>query len=254
MATIACQGKTIRSVRAVLFDKDGTLANVESYLTKLGFERSRLVADQLSTDRPEAQRLSVESSVLAAFGLSAEALDPAGLLAVGSRYDNEIAAAACLATAGQGWIEAVSATKLAFTAAESLVAPKVEHTPLLPNVKALLHRLQAVGLKIGVVSSDSQVEVEAFVNRYELSEVIWYCGFSVDTLPKTDPNFLQFACDALSAVPSETLVIGDSAADYALANQGAAGFLGMTGGWRAPVRFAAPIVTFFDLIQVEAFH
>ncbi|MGB7488543.1 MAG: HAD family hydrolase [Phormidesmis sp.] len=249
MATIRCRGQVFESIQAVLFDKDGTLANVESYLRNLGFERSRLIARQVSP----MQAPALESAILAAFGLSTQRLDPAGLLAVGSRHDNEIAAAACMAAIGWGWVAAVESAKSAFAEAETLLGLKVSQTPLLPNVLLLLRALSRANILIGVVSSDLHSEVAAFLDYYQLPDIAWYCGASTTAPPKTHATFLKIACAALSVPCAQTLIIGDSAADLGLANQGAAGFLGMTGGWQDPPVISATAITFSNLAQVEAF-
>ncbi|MEL7357575.1 MAG: HAD family hydrolase [Cyanobacteria bacterium J06560_6] len=259
MATIRTQGPTseatFKAVEAVLFDKDGTLANVASYLTALGQARSQRVS-AIARDRASI----VRSAIMAAFGLSTAGIDPAGLLAVGSRHENEIAAAACLAAdlaiaaiSNSGWIETLEATKAAFSDAEAALSPKVVQTPLLPDVLPLLHQLKQAGLTIGIVSSDTHAEVATFVSHYQLHDVDWYCGAAPATLAKTHPDFLQFACHALGMSPSATLVIGDSAADYLLSTRGAAGFIGMTGGWRQPVKLPETVATVSALAQIEAF-
>ncbi len=249
MATIRCQGQVFESIRAVLFDKDGTLANVEGYLSRLGFERSRLIAEQV----PVQEASALEAMILAVFGLSTHRLDPAGLLAVGSRQDNEIAAAACVTAIGWGWMAALELARSAFNKAESLIAPKASQTPLLPNVISLLRTLGHANITTGIVSSDLHSEVAAFIDYYQLPGIAWYSGASATALPKTHSNFLEMACSALSISCAQTLIIGDSAADLALADQGAAGFLGMTGGWQTPPTIAATAITFSNLAQVEAF-
>lgn len=250
MATIRCLDHTFEAVQAVLFDKDGTLAAVEGYLRKLGEMRSQFIADLL----PKPKSAQLRSAMLATFGLFPNRLDPAGLLAVGSRYDNEIAAAACLAAMGTGWVTAVEQAKAAFVQAETSLAPKVQKTPLIAGADTLLTRLSLSGLKIGIVSSDLHSEVSAFIKYYQLHEVNWYCGAAPGSLPKTHPDFLAYACQSLAVDPQKTLVIGDSAADYMLSCQGAMGFLGMTGGWHHPPSIDPSARTFSYLRQVEVFN
>ena len=43
MATIQCCGHLFQNILAVLFDKDGTLLNVEDYLIALGKERTHQI-------------------------------------------------------------------------------------------------------------------------------------------------------------------------------------------------------------------
>jgi phosphoglycolate phosphatase len=253
MATIRCNAHYFENIQAVLFDKDGTLANVEKYLTSLAEARSHLIATQVS---------ELRHPLLCAFGLQEGSLDPAGLMAVGSRYENEVAAAAYVAATGQGWIAALNLVQAAFQQAEASLAAKVTQTPPLEGALLLIERMASVGVKIGIVSSDTQAEVSAFVNEYAIAPITWYCGAAPETLSKTHPDFLKFACQAMDIDCSATLIVGDSAADLQLACQGAAGFLGMTGGWyRSPKIEAAkgystgfPVVSFAQLSQIEAFN
>ncbi len=244
MATICCQGHTFEQIQAVLFDKDGTLADVEAYLKALGNLRSQLIASKIP---------GLRSQLLAAFGLEGDTVDPTGLLAVGSRYENEVATAAYIAAAGQGWIAAIATVQKAFQKAEESLAPKVAKTPPLEGASSLLKRLKSADIKLGIVSSDAHVEVAAFIEQYQLTEISWYCGAAPTALPKTHPSFLQMACEAMAVSPLATLVIGDSAADLALARQGAAGFVGMTGGWQRSPSLESTSATCENLAQVESF-
>ena len=253
MATIQCRGHSFENIQAVLFDKDGTLANVETYLLALGQERSRFI---------ETQVPGLQAPILTAFGLQNDSLDPTGLMAVGSRTENEVAAAAYVAAAGYGWIAALNLVENAFQQAEATLPAKVTQTPLIEGATLLLRQLRSARVKLGIVSSDTHSEIATFVNHHQLTDVGWYCGAAPKTLPKTHPDFLKFACQAMGVNSSATLIVGDSAADLQLARQGAAGFLGMTGGWqRPPTIEAAPnlaadlaAVTFEHLSQIESFN
>ncbi|NJM95173.1 MAG: HAD family hydrolase, partial [Acaryochloridaceae cyanobacterium CSU_5_19] len=97
MVDISCRDRIFTNIEAIVFDKDGTLADVESYLKSLGQKRSRLV---------DAQAPGVQEPLLLAFGIEETGLNSQGLLAVGSRHDNQIAAAAYVAETGRHWLEA----------------------------------------------------------------------------------------------------------------------------------------------------
>ncbi|MEO0806340.1 MAG: HAD family hydrolase [Cyanobacteria bacterium J06643_4] len=230
MATIRCGGHTFPSIEAVLFDKDGTLADVEGYLQQLGYDRVHKLCD-----RSNGPLLDNGAFLLSAFGLVDGKLDPAGLLAVGSRQENEVAAAACLAADGWPWIAALTAAKAAFCEAERSLAPKAKKTPLIAGAAALIARLKDLQLKVGIVSADLHREVEAFITHHELSRIDWVWGAGDGHMPKTHPEFLRFACCEVGGeqpvAPQSVLVIGDSASDLGVAEQGAAGFVAMMGGW-----------------------
>ncbi len=244
MVTIRCKHQTFENIQAVLFDKDGTLAAVETYLKKLGEMRSHFTVAQVP---------GIHSALLSAFGLQHGQIDAAGLLAVGSREQNEIAAAAYVTATGIGWVTALNIVTSAFKQAESALPCKVTQTPLLSGAAQLLQQLNSAGATLGIVSSDDHLEVAAFVKYYALTEISWYCGVSSSVLPKTHPDFLQFVCEVLAVPLASILVIGDSAADAALARQGAAGFVGLTGGWQRSPQFSSDIVSVEALSQVEIF-
>lgn len=246
MAIVFCKEHRFETIEAVLFDKDGTLASVEPYLLALGSAR---------VDAVEHLVPNVRADILKASGLrdgrqGAVGIDPAGLMAVGSRVENEIAAAAYIAAKGIGWVQALAIVKGAFDRATERLPEKVSQTPLLEGAIALIARLRANKISVGIVSSDTHAEVAAFVEHYALA-VNWYCGAGGFGRFKTQAGFLDFACREMGAMPSNTLVIGDSASDVALSNQGAAGFIGMTGGWSVPPTFENSAATVSHLSQVQ---
>lgn len=257
MATIRCREQCFESIQAVLFDKDGTLAQVEGYLRLLGEARSHALLTKEPSLTTQRTALPTKPPLMEAFGIGEGQLNPTGLLAVGSRQENEVAAAAYLAEAGWSWIAALEAAQDAFAQAEATLSPKVEKTPLVEGTAELLDRLTANTIQIGIVSADLHREVAAFIEHYALHEVDWFCGASSDYLAKTHPDFLTFACESMSVAPQQTLVIGDSASDLLLASRGAAGFLAMVGGWHSPPMIKpikdVKMTQFWHLAEVEVF-
>ena len=91
MTLIQCGTTRFENIEAVIFDKDGTLANSQIFLRNLAQKRARLI---------DAQIPGVQEPLLMAFGVESDRLNPAGLMAVGTRLENEIAAAAYVAETG----------------------------------------------------------------------------------------------------------------------------------------------------------
>ncbi|MEM9089885.1 MAG: HAD family hydrolase [Cyanobacteria bacterium P01_F01_bin.53] len=267
MVTIRCQEATFENIQAILFDKDGTLANVEGYLTLLAQARARCVKEQLSSVDGD-----FEGRLLSAFGCgdagncrgaAGGLITPTGLMAVGSRDHNAVAAAAYVAETGMGWIASLELVETAFQNADKALPVKVTETPPLEGMTELLQSLRVADVNVGIVSSDLYQEVASFIDTYAGGAISWYCGAGAPAgarwLPKTHPDFLQFACEQMSTDPASTLVIGDSAADLALSCQGAAGFIGMIGGWsEAPkidcVTQSLSMANITSLRQVEVFE
>lgn len=246
MATIRCGTVIFPDIQAVLFDKDGTLANSEEFLRNLGQRRSRLI---------DAQIPGVQEPLLMAFGIDDNQVNPAGLLAVGTRRENEIAAAAYVAETGRGWVEALSIVHSVFSDADRYLGRKAEQTPLFSESIPLLKTLAAAGLKLGIVSSDTSTNVEDFVAVHQLMPYL-QAQTGIDDGPgKPDPDCVYRSCQALEVTPEKTLIIGDSQADIQLARAAnLAGCIGVTWGWSQPlttISGADVSIAEFSDIQLE---
>lgn len=233
MVTIRSQGIAFQNIQAVLFDKDGTLANSEGFLRNLAQKRSRLI---------DAQFPGVQEPLLMAFGVDGDRLNPAGLMAIGTRQENEIAAAAYVTETGRDWIESLQVVRSAFVEADQYMKRKADHTPLAPGAMSLLQTMTTAGLRLGILSSDSTDNVRDFVEKYQLAPYFQLQMGTDGILSKPDPQLLQQACNRLGISPNQTLVIGDSQADIQLARTGAAGCIGVTGGWSSTFYLAADTV------------
>ena len=245
MVTIQCKGVSFANIQAIVFDKDGTLEDSEAALRNLGQKRSRLI---------DAQIPGIGEPLLMAFGIQADRLDPTGLLAVGSRQETEIAAAAYIAETGRGWFEARAIAHHAFAEADQLVSNAT--SPLFVGSLEVLKYLSAAGLKLGILSAATTARVQAFVKIHQLSDYIQLqMGVEQQGPSKPDPALFLQACHALGVEPSATLMVGDSAGDIAMARQaGAAGCIGIY--WDNPdaahLQTADVTITQLDQLRVVA--
>lgn len=244
MAILQCSSTRFENVQAVLFDKDGTLANSAAFLRNLGQKRSRLI---------DAQIPGVQDPLLMAFGVDGDHLNPAGLLAVGSRYENEIAAAAYVAETGRDWLESLTLVKAAFQEADRYSGKKASQTPPYSGAQAVLQRLAAAGVKVGLLSSDTTANVEDFVHTYELAPYVQVCqGTDAGDPPKPDPTLFYQACKILAVPPNQTVLVGDSAVDLSTAQAaGAAGFIAAMWGWSSANRLAETDAQIEQFEQLE---
>ena len=219
MVKIISKDVTFDNIQAILFDKDGTLENSQTFLRELGIKRARLI---------DAQIPGIGEPLLMAFGITDNILDPTGLMAVGSRPENEIAAAAYIAETGRSWFEAKSIASRAFAEADNYISKNAATSPLFAGSLERLKLLAAEGLKLGILSADSTSNVEEFVVKHQLSEYIQLAMGAEGGLSKPNPQLFIQACQILGVEPSETIMVGDAQGDIEMAKiAGAAGTIGI---------------------------
>lgn len=211
MPLIRCQTAVFSDITAVLFDKDGTLAHSAPFLRDIGRQRIQRICARVS---------GIQNELYQAFGLSHDGLRSDGLLAVGTRYENEIAAATYIAASGYGWADSLALAQAAFAEADVLTSPKAPQTPLFPGTRDFLDTLQHHGLALGLLSADSSHHVHDFLQTYQLVDYFQFAT-GIDQPPgKPDPSLITMACNALTVPASQLLVIGDAPVDIQLADAG----------------------------------
>ena len=209
MATILCNGVRFDAIEAIIFDKDGTLANSRPYLRVLGEKRASFV---------DAMVPNLKSEILTAFGCDQNQIDPAGFLAVGTREENEIAIANLITEKGYDWGKARSIVQSAFQHADHQLPRKATLTPPFAGITDLvrcLHRAPR-SLKLGILSSDIEANIRDFVDRFQLSPYFQEIVGAQSGISKPNPKLLDLICEALDVQPEAALMIGDTIADTKL--------------------------------------
>jgi phosphoglycolate phosphatase len=238
---IKCGNKIFRNIQAILFDKNGTLEDSETFLRSHAQRSARIV---------DAQIPGVGEPLLMAYGVNGDAIDPAGLMSVASRYETEIATAGYIAETGKGWFESLQIARKALDEAENYLGETA--SPMFPGSLELLKSLSVVGLKLGILSAAPTDEVENFVKVHGLGSHL-QLQMGVDgQIGKPNPKFFLQACERLGIEPSVTLMVGDSVGDMTMGkNAGAAGCIGISWiGKFDNVRGADVIIKRLDEIEL----
>jgi phosphoglycolate phosphatase len=214
MVDIICKDLKFPNIQAVLFDKDGTLENSQILLRELAIKRVRLI---------DAQIPGIGEPLLMAFGIINNQLDSTGLMAVGSREENEIAAAAYIAETGRSWYESKKIADNAFREAAKYLEKNAISSPLFSGSWEFIKYIAESGCKLGILSTDSTVAVDTFVKNHQLSPYI-ELTMGAEAGIKPDPALFVKACQTLGVDPSTALMVGDSQGDMEMAKKaGAAG-------------------------------
>lgn len=265
MAGLQLRGSDLGDVRAVLFDKDGTLSVSEPQLFTLATARVVLCLEQV----PRPHRPRLKELLQQAYGLRAGGLDPAGITAVASRHHNLIATATALAQVGIGWPEALVISETAFDQAEldderlqQTLPPLSGNTPTPPGTSALtkgldalLRRLREADITCAVISNDTTAGIERFLGSHNIRpyfSAIW----SADHRPcKPDPEAVHGLCRQIGVSVEHCALIGDANSDLRMAV--AAGIphrraLGYAAAWSNPPPLVEPHPRIHHWRELEA--
>lgn len=240
MAAIDCANHKFTEIEAIIFDKDGTLEDSGDYLRNIAQKRARLV---------DAQIPGVGEPLLMAFGVQDGKLNLAGLQAVGSRYENEIAAAAYIAETGRGWGEAIQIVDRAFAEADRVM----ESTPaaMFPGCREAIESYARAGIKLGILSAATTSQVVKFAEYHQLRAEFQSLLGSDREFAKPDPRLFHQACQELGVNPARTLMVGDSVWDMSMASKGgAAGCIGIAWG-RSGQALSGADVTISNLAELR---
>jgi putative hydrolase of the HAD superfamily len=89
--------------------------------------------------------------------------------------------------------------------------------PLFPDVNPVLSKLRERGLKMGIISTAYEQDIDAITQKTGLQKELFQVIVGADTLKKTkpDPEVFKYALTKLKVKPQETLFVGDEIdADY----------------------------------------
>lgn len=195
-------------LRAILFDKDGTLVDYEASWTPIN---ARAVALAAGGDEAVASVLRAAVEVDA----DGRALGPTSIMAAGSA--GEIAAAFVAAGARFEVADLARALDDLFLAgADDMVA--------VGDLPAILGRLAARGLALGVASSDNEASVRAMAARFGIADLLVFAaGWDSGHGAKPEPGLALAFAAQVGCGPHEIAVVGDTGHDMGLARAAGAG-------------------------------
>ncbi len=195
-------------IKAVLFDKDGTLLDFHQTWAAT----NRAAANLAASGNPDlASRLLKLSGMDETTGQIA----PDSLFASGNTA--EIAEVWESAGALLAKPDLVRALDLLFVQAAHTAVP-------VTDLAGLFGKLSSAGYALGIASSDNQAAIETMVARFEIRRFISFiAGYDSGHGYKPGPGMLTAFCETVKTRPEQTAVVGDSLHDMEMARAGGAG-------------------------------
>ena len=196
-------------IKAVLFDKDGTLIDFRATWVPV---YEAIVRDLVGTDPAMIDRLLLAGGYDRATG----AIEPTSVLAAGT--NGQIAAL---------WARHLGRTDVAALAAEvNLRFMRHAETCMVPvtDLPTLFRRLRQRGLRLGVATNDSAAGLQAQMRRLEIVDLVDFCcGYDSGHGAKPGPGMVEAFARELGLPTAAVAVVGDSLHDLEMARAAGAG-------------------------------
>ena len=228
---IVSVGEVSFDVDAVVFDKDGTLMDLNVAWTPAG---NALVDTAAGGDPELRQRLADE------LGLTPDGLADGGSLATETAARITERARHVVGE----FLDPVAADERIDAAMSAMAAAPVKVQPI-GDVFGTIERLTNAGFVVAVASSDDSHQVFTDMAALDVTEMVAaVAGGDGPWAPKPDPGCLLALAEGLDLEPARMLMVGDSSAYVGAAR--AAGFAGVVGMTRAdgtcPIADAVDVV------------
>ncbi|MCD8197577.1 MAG: HAD family hydrolase [Lachnospiraceae bacterium] len=219
-------------IKGILFDKDGTLIDFH----KVWVPAAVRVAERLCGKYGVPGK---EEELLLKMGVSGERVDPEGALACKSYEEiaedlasvlcrEEIPAECC----DDGELSQEMASRVSGKRVHELsddlerlfyeeVGEKLTHYPTFTNVKQMLRTVKAMGLRVGIATSDSWKSTRSCLTALRILGEFSFFGVTGVNLPeKPDGQLIALAARQWKLSPEEIAVVGDTPNDMRFAKDG----------------------------------
>ncbi len=195
-------------IKAVLFDKDGTLVDFDA------------------TWRPTY--MAVAHEIFAGDpGLIRHVLEAGGMTADGHFAPGSLLAAGSYAEIAKAW--AALAPDLPADGALRRITPLLEGGAIanaepLVDIEKLFTELRAAGYRLGVATNDTEASARGTMARLAGgAPVDFVAGCDSGHGGKPEPGMLLAFCDAIGLVPGHVAMVGDNVHDLEMGRRGGAG-------------------------------
>jgi len=207
----------MKDIKGILFDKDGTLLDVNLLWVPVAYAISNKIMEKYGIDKDMGRQ------ILKAIGIKNGVIESNSVMASGTAGDISAEIEKLLTKNGIG---AGNAAELELTIKGVINRAIIENTPLikpLGNLSNLFDRIKGAGLFIGLATADIYESTLTCLRQLEIEKYFDYIGADDGLVkPKPDPGLLNNFCSACGLRPCEAVVIGDSQRDIQMGINGGA--------------------------------
>ncbi len=244
MAELLVRNSSVGFIKAIIFDKDGTLSNSEECLLELA--KTRIVFFEDKFKKLKLNKIKIwllKKFLISVYGLKKNCLSANASIAIASRDHNIISTATIFTLFGFDWYQSLSIGKEIFNEVDIYLSNqkgnKQKQRNLISGALDLLISLKKKGVSIALMTNDTQKGIEEFIYRNKLEGIFDYHWSAENNPSKPNPEAVIELCKKMNFNPSDCALISDADTDLKMAKQaGITIVVGFNGGWEKP-----PILT-----------
>ena len=240
MAELLIKNSSAGFIKAIIFDKDGTLSNSEECLLTLA--RTRIDFAEKKFKELKINNIKIwllRKLLISIYGLNQNSLSANASLAIASRDQNIISTATILTLFGFDWFNAILISQQIFEEVDVFLLNqqdnlKKERTLILGALD-LLVSLKRKGVHIALMTCDTEKGIKEFIVRNNLEGVFDYLWSAENNPSKPKPEAVIELCKKMNLNPSDCALISDADTDLRMAKEaGIPIVIGFNGGWKSP--------------------
>ncbi len=240
MAELLIRNSSVGFIKAIIFDKDGTLSNSEECLLELAKTRIDFFEEKFKKLKLNNIKIwLLKKLLISIYGLKKNCLSANASLAIASREQNIISTATIFTLFGFNWFQSLSIGKEIFNEVDIYLAnqkgTKQKQRTLISGALDLLASLQKEGVSIALMTNDTQAGIEEFISSNKLEGIFDYIWSGENKPSKPNPKAVIELCKKMNFNPSDCALISDADTDLRMSKEaGIPIIIGFNGGWKNP--------------------